>query len=360
MENNIISATTAERDAFLEKLWKRLGDIPVDNEECIKEDLKLDDGTILFDSGTHREDVWLWFDQRYSKGVSALMFTNPKAADDNIVKTAMKAYISCETEECYASCRFANEGRCYIPIIKRRKPNRDDNGECMDHIPTGACELVAEGSKPKAKDATVLVEKRTIIVAAGVDFSGLVDVTDPCHERSARTNERPLGVSIYGRSKYVVAARLIKMRHEFGDHPELNCEDVRVACLGIYSRDHFTPQDFGIAQYKWDDWEDNDSFEVPQLPEGDWSLMCEVVGVDSGTAGFFPASSRVPDMNKAQLNDLWAYCESDGPWDQVFQTPYGICSRSGYGDGVYPVYYQDSNHEIVAMEMAFIESEDVC
>ena len=108
-----------------------------------------------------------------------------------------------------------------------------------------------------------------------------------------------------------------------------------------------------------DDWEDNDSLEVPQLPEGDWSLMCEVVGVDSGTAGFFPASSRVPDMNKAQLNDLWAYCESDSPWDQVFQTPYGICSLSGYGDGVYPVYYQDSNDEIVAMEMVFIGSENV-
>jgi hypothetical protein len=61
--------TIAERDAQLEELWSIFGDIPMDPDtERIEEDF------LVFPAGTHREEVWHWFDKRYSKGVHGLMY----------------------------------------------------------------------------------------------------------------------------------------------------------------------------------------------------------------------------------------------------------------------------------------------
>lgn len=56
-------------DKGYEALWQMLGDIPMDPKtERIEEDF------IGFPKGTPREDIWHWFDERYSKGVSALLY----------------------------------------------------------------------------------------------------------------------------------------------------------------------------------------------------------------------------------------------------------------------------------------------
>lgn len=60
--------TLGERDKKLEELWKKFGDIPMDPKtECI------DEPFLGFPSGTEREAVWRWFDERYSKGVAYLL-----------------------------------------------------------------------------------------------------------------------------------------------------------------------------------------------------------------------------------------------------------------------------------------------
>ena len=54
-------------DEKLEYLWEKFGGIPIDDDENILEDF------LGFDLGTHREDVWRWFDEHHSKGVAYLM-----------------------------------------------------------------------------------------------------------------------------------------------------------------------------------------------------------------------------------------------------------------------------------------------
>lgn len=56
------------RDKALEDLWEQLTDVPMNAEtECIEEPF------IHFPEGTHREEIWRWFDTQHSKGVAYLM-----------------------------------------------------------------------------------------------------------------------------------------------------------------------------------------------------------------------------------------------------------------------------------------------
>lgn len=49
-------------------LWQQLGDIPIDDTECIEEDFH------IFKKGTNRIEIWYWFDEVYKEGVYKLMF----------------------------------------------------------------------------------------------------------------------------------------------------------------------------------------------------------------------------------------------------------------------------------------------
>lgn len=55
-------------DKELESLWLRLTDVPMNPETEEIEEAFLD-----FSPGTHREEIWHWFDERHSKGVAYLM-----------------------------------------------------------------------------------------------------------------------------------------------------------------------------------------------------------------------------------------------------------------------------------------------
>lgn len=54
----------------LEFLWDEFGDIPVEKDESIAKEF------LGFPIGTHREEVWHWFDERYPGGVVRLMTDN--------------------------------------------------------------------------------------------------------------------------------------------------------------------------------------------------------------------------------------------------------------------------------------------
>ena len=53
-------------DAGLKFLWNRLGDVPIDDNECIDSDF------YIWCEGTPREEIWHWFDEHHSKGVAHL------------------------------------------------------------------------------------------------------------------------------------------------------------------------------------------------------------------------------------------------------------------------------------------------
>ena len=54
-------------DGDIEKLWEELEDVPVDEDECLDVDWH------GWYKGTHREEIWHWFDEHQSKGVGWLM-----------------------------------------------------------------------------------------------------------------------------------------------------------------------------------------------------------------------------------------------------------------------------------------------
>lgn len=54
-------------DAEIEKLWDELEDVPIDEDEYLDIDWK------VWSKGTHREEIWHWFDENHSKGVGWLM-----------------------------------------------------------------------------------------------------------------------------------------------------------------------------------------------------------------------------------------------------------------------------------------------
>lgn len=51
------------------RLWALLGDVPVDDDECLEQPF------LDFEAGTHREDVWWWFEEEFGVSVyRELMF----------------------------------------------------------------------------------------------------------------------------------------------------------------------------------------------------------------------------------------------------------------------------------------------
>ncbi len=56
------------RDNLLEYAWATLTDVNIDEEERTEQDW------FIFPAGTDREEIWQWFDERYSRGVGELMF----------------------------------------------------------------------------------------------------------------------------------------------------------------------------------------------------------------------------------------------------------------------------------------------
>lgn len=64
---------TVYTDEQLEEFWSRFGDVPMDPETE-----RMEDDFLSFPQGTHREEIWHWFDKRHSKGVAFLLYGETK------------------------------------------------------------------------------------------------------------------------------------------------------------------------------------------------------------------------------------------------------------------------------------------
>ncbi len=62
-------------DERLEELWSEFGDVPMDPETEFMEAPFLG-----FPAGTHREEIWRWFDERYTGGVYSLLYPSVNSA----------------------------------------------------------------------------------------------------------------------------------------------------------------------------------------------------------------------------------------------------------------------------------------
>ena len=70
--NTFLAVANSYCDKYLERLWHELADVPFDDHQ--ESDMTLAEPWHGFPVGTEREDIWHWFDTRYSGGVIALLY----------------------------------------------------------------------------------------------------------------------------------------------------------------------------------------------------------------------------------------------------------------------------------------------
>lgn len=116
--------TLQKRDAELERLWAEFEDVPMNPETE-----EIEAPFLCFPAGTNREEVWEWFDERYSRGVAKLLLVGePK---DREVARAL--YLQSLCTECDAEyCAFNSDGICKAPFVTGRAPGLNDDG-CTDY-----------------------------------------------------------------------------------------------------------------------------------------------------------------------------------------------------------------------------------
>lgn len=74
---------TDSKDREIEKLWADFADVPMNPEtECMEADF------LHFPAGTHREEIWRWFDEKHSKGVHFLLY-GPEARNGMCIDTIL-------------------------------------------------------------------------------------------------------------------------------------------------------------------------------------------------------------------------------------------------------------------------------
>ena len=116
--------TLEDRDKELKQFWEEFADIPMNPEtECIEESF------LGFPAGTNREEIWRWFDERYSKGVAYLLYNG---VETYVPETRRLYGLKRFCTECDSECCVFNpDGVCLAPYITGRAPALSENG-CKD------------------------------------------------------------------------------------------------------------------------------------------------------------------------------------------------------------------------------------
>lgn len=120
-----ILMTLEERDAILEDLWDEFLNTPLDTDREIIEDDFLD-----FPHGTKLEEIWDWFDQRYSKGVYYLLYND---GVDRTSEIAKLTFLHQLCQECDSkNCCFNNDGECHYALVHETQPRITDEDGCFN------------------------------------------------------------------------------------------------------------------------------------------------------------------------------------------------------------------------------------
>lgn len=118
--------TLRDRDEMLEALWEQFTDVPINPEtECLEEEF------LDWPAGTHREEIWHWFDRRYSRGVAHLLYGFDGV--DRTDQIAKLLYLKqfCDTcDSC--DCLYNHKGVCRFALVHERKPRVHDAYGCLD------------------------------------------------------------------------------------------------------------------------------------------------------------------------------------------------------------------------------------
>ena len=146
--------TLAHRDEMLEEAWRQLSDVPFDPDTE-----KIEESFMCFRAGTDREDIWKWFDARYSKGVAALLYGD---GVDRTADLADLAYRKAICFECDAEhCAFNPEGVCTYPLVTGKKPDYLNENGCTAFVYVEQDALTA-GEAPKGDEPLLAFVKEEV------------------------------------------------------------------------------------------------------------------------------------------------------------------------------------------------------
>lgn len=146
-----------QRDAELEKLWDEFSDVPMNPDTE-----KMEDAFLHFPAGTPREDIWHWFDERYSKGISALLYGHGADNTATIAALTYRNELCCECDS--ELCAFADaSGICRVPFITGAAPRiREDGCDDFCGVGNGFCAPSAKVENAEAGRYMVFMDSAYI------------------------------------------------------------------------------------------------------------------------------------------------------------------------------------------------------
>ena len=116
------------RDRELEQLWAEFEDVPMDPDTE-----RIEDDFLCFPHGTHREDIWKWFDERYSKGVYHLLYGF--GGVDRTSQTTMLLYYASLCDDCESkACAYNVACQCRYPMVHHRVPIITEEDGCASGV----------------------------------------------------------------------------------------------------------------------------------------------------------------------------------------------------------------------------------
>lgn len=120
--------TIKDRDAELEDLWEQFGDVPMDPGTE-----KMEESFLHFPAGTDRQEIWEWFDARYSNGVYYLLYRNVENIPNLIGSWGRYHLLYKECNHEY--CAYNKDRECRFAFVHERAPVIFDDGWCSDCAP---------------------------------------------------------------------------------------------------------------------------------------------------------------------------------------------------------------------------------
>lgn len=118
--------TLDDRDDELDELWRQFGDVPMNPYTE-----RIESPFLEWKAGTAREEIWRWFDQRYSKGVAYLMYGE---AEDFVAESKQLYRLKKMCDECESNtCQFNHDGECRFALVHERKPDIVPDDGCRDY-----------------------------------------------------------------------------------------------------------------------------------------------------------------------------------------------------------------------------------
>ena len=113
-------------------MWRQFADIPMNPKtECIGETF------MGWGPGASREEIWHWFDQRYSKGIAYLLYGG---AEDYVLETKRLYGLSKLCGACESlDCCFNHDGKCRFALVYEKQPTITEEDGCADYLQRGEC-----------------------------------------------------------------------------------------------------------------------------------------------------------------------------------------------------------------------------